>query len=288
MGKHGTRGHAAHSETGDGFTAKDRQNMEKILSYVVKLKDKLSVLHKSMKRANNIIKEQNAEINALRSHLNVTNYRTDNLEQYGRREAFRIHKVTDALGTDPVKIVLDAAKEIEKRCPPAADGSRLTIDVKPSDIHRCHFIGSNARKKLICKFTPAAYHIRNKFIMNKKYLNKITEGKFSNAFLTEDLTPLRSRLVWYIKNKFDHKYHKVHTRNGVIKMKEKNDLTNDGDWISISNPDDLHKLIGNEMDIDLLNEGLKSFKILPYFPVVVNEVLDLDSEIDDDDFANFD
>ena len=50
-------------------------------------------------------------------------------------------------------------------------------------------------------------------------------------------------------------------------MKNKNDDSNDGTWISVSNPDDLHKLVGDEFVVSEFNEGLWPFKVLSTLPV---------------------
>ena len=246
----------------DGFTAEDRETMASLVAYVKKLNSYVSSLKTCLQKANKIITDQNKEMNFLRTSINLANYRTDAREQYNRRESFKVINVTDELGNDPEKIIFDICKEIEDRAPPDNNGEKVSFNLKTQDICRCHFMGTGERKKLICKFTPSAYRLKSKLMLNKRHVNKIRDGKFKKAFIAEDLTPLRSRLLWFIKNKFDHKYHKVHSRNGVIKMKLKSDDTNSGDWISVSNPDDLHKLVGDQFDVAEFNKGLKDFQIL--------------------------
>ena len=83
-------------------------------------------------------------------------------------------------------------------------------------------------------------------MLNKKHVNQVSSGKFKDFFIVEDLTPMRSHLLWYAKKNFAHKFHKFHTRNGVIKCKDKSDVSNDGKWKSMENPDDLHALVGDD------------------------------------------
>ena len=59
-------------------------------------------------------------------------------------------------------------------------------------------------------------------------------------------------------------------------MKEKDDDSNGGQWISVSSPDDLHKLVGDGFDINEFNKGLKSFQILTSRPLPV-----IDYDFDD-------
>ena len=274
------------SKNATGFTADDRKTIDKLLRCVTKVNKTVGTLRKELKKANETIAQQNKVINTFKSHINSANYRNDAQEQYGRREALKVQNA-DELGDDPVEIMLNIAAEIEKRAPAQDDKSKVVIGLKRSHIHRCHFLGSKGKKKIICKFIPSAYGIRTKIILNKRHINKIRDGKFANTFITEDLTNLRSGMIWYIKNKLSSKFHKVHTRNGVIKMKRTDDDTNNGDWISVDNPDDLHKLIGDELNIDELNEGLRSFKILKDQPLPVISAVSDDSSDDDSDFEGW-
>ena len=269
------------TRSSDGFTAEDRSTLLKLVEYVKKNNEKMTKLVKCVKKSQEVILEQNAEINSLRSFINLNNYRIDSQEQYGRREAFKAINV-EGLGEDPQQIIFDICKEIEEKAPPY-EGNKVSINLQPNDIHRCHFIGKGSKKKIICKLTPAAYKKKMKIMKTKRYVNQLTTGKFKSLFIAEDLTPVRSRLVWFIKNSFKDKYHKVHTRNGVIKMKLKSDDTNDGEWISVNNPDDLHKLVGDYFDVQEFNKGLRAYQILPCRPApIIEDVFD-----DEEEFALF-
>ena len=93
-------------------------------------------------------------------------------------------------------------------------------------------------------------------------------------------------LLWYIKNEFSDKFHKFHTRNGVIKFKTKNDDTNTGPWKSVENPDDLHALVGDDFDTAHFNKQKPPFKILTSLPIpTLGEypVVDEEDSEDDDD-----
>ena len=103
-------------------------------------------------------------------------------------------------------------------------------------------------------------------MLNKKIINSAKEGPFKDIFVAEDLTPMRARLCWYIKEKLSDKFCNVHTLNGSIKIKTSE---NDKTWIVVNNPDDLFAHLDDESDFDikLFNKGLHSFKILPQLPV---------------------
>ena len=87
-------------------------------------------------------------------------------------------------------------------------------------------------------------------------------------------------MIYYLKQKHAHQFLKVHNRNGVIKMKKKSDETNDGTWITINNPDDLHKHLGNELNVKELNNGLHTLranhKILEHLPI--QDIVNIDEE----------
>ena len=273
----------------DGFTSEDRKSLNALLKYVKtidqtikKLKDNVKNYHHIIANQNAVIMNQNAAINKLRSEMNCINYRVDAQQQYNRRESARGLGVSD-LGDDALQIMKDVCKLIEDKAP-EYEGEKLTINLQASDIHRCHFIGRGDKKKLICKFTPAAYHKKMKLMLNKKYVNQITTGRFKDFFLVEDLTPMRSHLLWFIKNNYSNKYHKVHTRNGVIKMKKKEDDSNKGNWISVENPDDLHALVGDDaFDVEAFNTGLISFKVLSDIPAPVFGDLPCDEDEEDEE-----
>ena len=97
--------------------------------------------------------------------------------------------------------------------------------------------------------------------MNKKKLktnaskNKCT--KLENAFIVEDLTPLRSKLLWYAKNKCNGKFKNCHTRSGRITAQ----LAENDNWVTMSNPDDFYKHV-DSIDLDVINNGLRKIQIL--------------------------
>ena len=276
------------STRSDGFTAEDRKALTSMLDYSKKIEDKVTKIKNTVNKMKDYVKAchetmlaQNAEINNLRSMINTINYRGDAQEQYIHRECSDVLKV-NGLGENAMDIMMDICKEIEEVAPPY-QGQRVSIDLQPSDIHRCHFLGSGEKKRIICRFTPAAYRKKMKIMLNKRHINQIKTGKYKDVFLAENLTPLRKHLLWFIKKHFCDDYHKVHTRNGTIKMKEKSDNSNSSDWISVNNPDDFHKLVGDRFNVKEFNKHLRPFQVLDLIPApsLADDLL-----IDDDD-VNF-
>ena len=138
-----------------GFTDEDRANLNAVLQYVKKQDKKIKKLESTVKKSveiignqNDVIVNQTKVINNLHCHVNTVNYRLDAQQQYNRRESLRGIN-PEGLGDDPVKIITDACKFIEETAPPYK-GNKVSINLQPGDIHRCHFMGTGDKRKLIC------------------------------------------------------------------------------------------------------------------------------------------
>ena len=107
---------------------------------------------------------------------------------------------------------------------------------------------------------------------------------FSNAFIIEDLTPLRSKLLRYATKECNNDFVLCHSHNGKIRMKKSALKTgfpldkngNDqgtGKWLTVTSVDDLFKI---NVDVD--------FDKLYYLPFKYNSVTmgSSDSEVESD------
>ena len=78
------------------------------------------------------------------------------------------------------------------------------------------------------------YAQRQEFIIKKRNLQENAKekgcDKFANAFIAEDLTPLRSKLLWYCKNQCNRKLIKCHTCDGIIHAQ----IADDEKWITVT------------------------------------------------------
>ena len=251
---------------GGGFSEEDRKKLENVFTNVNSMKNDIGTYRAVLKTALEVINAQAKHICMLNKELNVTNYQGDRQQQYGRKESIKVRNLKPALhGTDPVQIIMDIAKEIEAK---ATDkqGNKVNVDLSEEHIQRCHFLGDK-KDKLICKFIP--YRMRMKILLNKRVINGAKEGKYKDVFIAEDLTPMRSRLVWYMKRNCKTKFTKLHTRDGVIKVKKEGREADSDPWLSVSNPDDLFEHLddGDKFDVNLFNENLYGFRVLPDIPV---------------------
>ena len=137
-------------------------------------------------------------------------YKLDSLEQYGCRENLRIHNIPENKETidDGEEIILKVAK-----C--------LNVNLQSSDIQRAHRLGEKRfnlekSRSIIVRFV--SYKKRNKILFAKSKLKNSQE--FSKAFISEDLIPLRSKLMQYVKKECNNKFVLCHTINGNIRMKK--------------------------------------------------------------------
>ena len=145
----------------------------------------------------------------LKQSLNLTNFKMDDLELYGRRENIRIHNTaeTECEKNDGEDVVFEVA-------------NALDIELSELDLQRVHRIVK--KKTFLAKPRPVivrfiSYQKRNEFLYGKSKLKK--NGKLKNMLITKDLTPLRFKLLSYVKNECNGNFMLCHTYNGKIRMK---------------------------------------------------------------------
>ena len=146
------------------------------------------------------------------------------MEQYSRPENIRIYRIPESTSHNN-------RDDGETRLLKIATAQQ--IDLEPKDIQRVHRLGkrkyspSAKPRPIIARFI--SYKKRNQFFYLKSKQKET--GEFNNAYITEDLTTLRSNLFNYIKNKCDGEFVLVHTYNGSIRAKRsalKHGKLNDG------------------------------------------------------------
>ena len=168
----------------------------------------------------------------LKQQLILSFYKTDTLEQYGRRENI-------------------FAKEL----------SVNLTDLEIQSAHRLDRKRNGKPRPIIVKFM--CYKKRSQFISSKKKLKD--SAKFSNV--AEEMTSLQAKLLRYVKDECNNQFEHIHTKNGSILMKtsaetdESQPNERKDKWIKIDLPDDLHRY---NINID--------FKKLDYMPLCqINE-----------------
>ena len=92
----GTSNHSK-EENSCFFSDKDRQQLQEINETVKLLKDELQSLKGELAESKSLVNAVKAENAQLKQALKLTNFKLDNLEQYGRRENLRIHNIPEPL-----------------------------------------------------------------------------------------------------------------------------------------------------------------------------------------------
>ena len=192
----------------------------------------------------------NDQIKTLKKNANNqiidSKIRDDALEQYNRRDSIRIYGIpqSEAEKTNSritLNKVLDTMKKID-----------LEDQVKEDKISTCHRIhrrnkDSSRPDPIIVKLV--ARHSKDLIMGNASKLKNGSNQQIQ--FINEDLTPLRSRLVNFIKTKVPSVISKsVHTRDGRILCKQTEDQSK---WTYIESVRDLSKVNVN-MSQELLKE----------------------------------
>ena len=181
-----TRGKEKPCCSSSGFNDEDRKQLNEINSTVKGLIEEIRYLKQEVVQNKLEISQLKVENEKLKQMANLSIYKIDELEQYDRRENLRIHGIqeTDSDRDDGEEVVMKIAEE-------------LNIGITALDIQRAHRLGkrnSNSVPKprpIIVRFI--SYKKRNEFMYAKSKLKNSLIYK--NAYLTEDLTSLRAKLL---------------------------------------------------------------------------------------------
>ena len=180
-----TRGKSNNSSC--SFNEEDRELLQNINKTIKDLKEEIKSLCDELNKSKKDLKMTQSENQRLKQALNLTNFKLDELEQYGRRENIRIHNISESENEDGADVLFKVADALE-------------IELDERDIQRVHRIGAKKTSKnakprpVIARFV--SFQKRNQFLFGK---SKLKGSRYlSNAFITEDLTPLRSKLLNYI------------------------------------------------------------------------------------------
>ena len=253
-----------------GLNAREKEEFNNMKDELISMKALLKQVVEHSNKQTTALQAYDAEVvslkkqlNDIRGEINTSNYKQDAQEQYGRLESFRLNDKPETEQLVDGKI--QNREDCEKVVIEAA--AAIGVELKPEDIQRVHRVGKlkakpTKKRQIICKLK--CWKKRSEIITKKKSLG--TTQNFKDCFISEDLTPLRSKLLWYAKKKCNGKFVKVHTRDGQIKAKLSTN-PDAKDWITLKSPDCFHKH-GIDVDLRLINENLHTFKILPDLEVV--------------------
>ena len=243
-------------------------NLETSHASLKKINSKLEGENKMLKQIAKMAVEETQglrkETNFLRTKINCVNYHCDGLNQYNRRENADWNDVKEK-DDESENDVMEAVISRANYCLSKDKRFKDTV-VQPSDIQRVHRLGKKKQsaddgsppkpRKIICRFK--SYKLRQKIILSKRHLK--SHPTYKDSFITENLTPFRSKLLWYVKKKCDGKFVKAHTRDGNIRVQLKEAQGDDDDWYVIKSPEDLFKL-NVDFDYKLFNKDYYQFEV---------------------------
>ena len=265
----------------DGFCQKHKLHLDALEAAVLnqaefkKLNDKLDnvierfdKLEKENKELKQEVKSLKIDNSDLKAKFNVMYFKNDALNQYGRKESFRIHKYPEPTDRD--------ADNSETAL--FAVANKLGIAISKGDIQRCHRVGKRRRQPRSIIVKLKCWSKRMEFIKNKSKLYDVSwknidhenvsngengssaaeatedqsttntddaveerSGKKFGIFVTEDLSPFRLKLLHYVKdwnnNEGGKIFDRITTRNGNIVCRVKVSE----EWHTISSPEDFEK-----------------------------------------------
>ena len=205
------------------------------------------ILNKALLRIDSTIREKKTDPSLL-AQVRVLTFENDKLQQYSRRENVRIFGI-------PVDAA-ETAEMTEKKTLEVLN--KTGVSVTQEDISACHRLGkaSNGSRPVIVRFVSRRKRTE---IMRKK---KVLREKNNKIFINDDLTPLRAKLLAYIKNL--QITEKVWTVDGKIRCTRRTvpgyHQSDNSKPVVIESPDDLFLLGVDSVDWAKLGlQHLESF-----------------------------
>ena len=125
----------------------------------------------------------------LKRHVQVLTFRNDELEQYTRRENVKIHGLPETDNDDTIQQVVQLAQ-------------KAGVDIDANDISVAHRLPGNRHtnkpRTIIARFVR---RVKRTDLMRKKANLRNVDGP--RVFITDDLTKMRGRLLWELKQDGD-------------------------------------------------------------------------------------
>lgn len=188
------------------------------------LKDVHKLIELETKPLLNTIKDLHNENQKLREDL-------DSLEQYGRRNLIRIS------GIPEIEAETDTTPVIEKLL------SEIDPEFKPEEIIRSHRVGTQRGRAKPRQIIVRLPDPNTKFRLFKCRKNLKHSREFKSVYINEDLTLLRSKLLYHARKLYKNKKIKhLWTTNGKILMKD-----NDG---TLYNTSTIESFVDTAMKLD--------------------------------------
>ena len=193
-----------------------------------------------------ILSNRQSEAEQLKKNIQMGAYNHDALEQYSRKENIRIHGVPEENEEDTtalaVNIMNEAVKPEDTREPPVKTFTRTDISIA----HRLP--SRRGSKPIMVRFVR-----REDKMLLMKNKGGLRRRQGPKVFITDDLTPLRNKMLQALKN--DEGIARAYSLDGSIFAIEKGVNGEDGRRVKLNSPDDLYKIGWDEAKVN--SHGLR-------------------------------
>lgn len=213
------------------------------------VKEAMKVMTNAMLNAENRPRPTSNNENRLMAAVTTLTYDNDRLQQYTRRESIRIHGIAIQEGETALDVEQKAIKVF----------TDVGVEVKPEDMSAVHRAGKETKgtRPVLVKFVSR--RVRRQ-VMEKKKVLKNKPG-YAHVFLTDDLTPLRARLLGLVKRL--ECIDRAWTIDGRIQCVKKHPhgMSPSPRPITIETPDDLFDKLGVQ-NVDMEALGLSHLRLV--------------------------
>ena len=209
--------------------------------------DTLSMEIKALREENAKLRADNSklreDVDKLTQRVDMAETENDALEQYTRRNSVRISGVPEGEGEDTDEEVIRIANELQ-------------IHIGPSDIDRSHRIGKPKasgpkprHRDIIVKF--AAYNARQRVYLKRMDLRGSENEDMKGIFINEDLTKLRSKLLFDARSLVRANMLKsAYSADGKIFVRDNGEVRHMiktyTDILKFGNPDEARKIVAEK------------------------------------------
>ncbi|CAF1021132.1 unnamed protein product [Didymodactylos carnosus] len=133
----------------------------------------------------------------LQERNDYLNYKTNDLEQYQRRCAFRIYGIAENKEEDTNAILKDIGKV-------------MGVKVKDNDIYASHRLGKRKNRAIIVRFVR--YSVKEYFYKIRTKLK--SSEQYKNVYVNEDMSSHNHFIYMCARAKLDKRY--VFSKNGCV------------------------------------------------------------------------
>ena len=169
------------------------QEVSSLKEYISTLEGNISTLEGKLTALEGVLSDKDKTISKLSKDTEELQNQTDASNQYNRRDNIKITGVPFTQDENLNEIIKDISKHI----------GREVAEHEISDAHRIHVpaetSGGVRIPTIICRLNRRT--VKYDLFAKKKHLRSYPHPKYANLGIYEDLSPLRSRMLYALRNK---------------------------------------------------------------------------------------